>query len=69
MENIKTALWYLAISLFLCFLPASTMYNGIRMAIRGENPFLVILVLTSSFITSFIVFGLLHKIIYGEDKQ
>ena len=69
MEAIKTALWYFAISLLLCFLPASTLYNGIKMAIRDENPFLVIFVLTSAFITSFIVFSLLHKVIYGEDKK
>lgn len=69
MEPIKTALWYFFISISLCFLPASTMYNGIKMAMRDENPFLVILVFSSAFVTFFIVSFVLQGIIFGEDKK
>lgn len=69
MEAIKTALWYFVISIFLCFLPASTLYNGIKMAMRDENPFLVIFVLSTSFVTFFIVQTILQGIVFGEDKK
>lgn len=69
MEPIKTALWYFVISIFLCFLPASTMYNGIKMVMRDENPFLVIFVFSSSFVTFFIVSFILQGIVFGKDKK
>ena len=69
MEIIKTALWYFVISLFLCFLPASTLYNGIRMAMRDENAFLVMLMFSSAFVTFFIISFVLQGIVFGKDKK
>lgn len=69
MEVILSALCRFVVALFLCFIPASTLYSGIKMAMRGENAFLVTLMFASAFVTFFIIQFLLQGIVFGEDKK